>query len=76
MRLIIGGANQGKLKWYLSQNPSESEEIMDGDSVSFSAAKDILPLSSLGFSSGRIRKRPNAVAKRVSVRLSRRGDYL
>ena len=34
MRLIIGGANQGKLKWYLSQNPSESEEIMDGDSVS------------------------------------------
>ena len=54
MRLIIGGANQGKLKWYLSQNPSESEEIMDGDSVS----------------SGRIRKRPNAVAKRVSVRLS------
>ncbi len=30
MRLIIGGANQGKLQWYLSQCGCE-QEIMDGE---------------------------------------------
>lgn len=33
MWLIIGGAGQGKLNWYLSQNPSE-QTIADGETIS------------------------------------------
>lgn len=39
MRLIIGGANQGKLNWYLAQNQLPSEEISDGKTTSL----DTLP---------------------------------
>ena len=34
MRLIIGGASQGKLDWYLSQQEYSQEEVSDGAEIS------------------------------------------